>query len=49
MSDKFREVILESGIAVRPVYGPEDLEGIDPARDIGQPGASSRSRAASIR
>ncbi|HKZ87121.1 MAG TPA: methylmalonyl-CoA mutase family protein [Anaerolineae bacterium] len=38
MSDKFREVILESGIAVRPVYGPEDLEGIDPARDIGQPG-----------
>ncbi|MBI3762675.1 MAG: methylmalonyl-CoA mutase [Chloroflexi bacterium] len=38
MSDKTREVILESGIPVKPVYGPDDLTAIDPARDIGQPG-----------
>lgn len=35
MPDKIRDVILESGIAVKPVYGPDDL---DPAREIGQPG-----------
>jgi methylmalonyl-CoA mutase N-terminal domain/subunit len=29
MQDKIREVILESGISVKPVYGPEDVEGID--------------------
>lgn len=33
-----REVVLESGIAVKPVYGPEDLVGRDPARDLGRPG-----------
>lgn len=32
------EVILESGIKVKPVYGPEDLAGIDIERDIGRPG-----------
>jgi methylmalonyl-CoA mutase N-terminal domain/subunit len=28
----------DSGIEVRPIYGPEDLEGFDPARDLGFPG-----------
>ncbi len=28
-----------SGIPLRPVYGPEDLAGFDPARDLGEPGA----------
>lgn len=35
---KVREVILESGIAVKAVYGPEDLKDIDFNRDIGNPG-----------
>jgi methylmalonyl-CoA mutase N-terminal domain/subunit len=34
-----KDVILESGIPVKPVYGPEDLEGIDFASEIGEPGA----------
>ncbi len=38
MADKIRDVILESGIPVKPVYGPEDLGAIDPAGDIGKPG-----------
>jgi methylmalonyl-CoA mutase N-terminal domain/subunit len=38
MPEKIRDVILESGIKVKPVYGPADLTPIDPARDIGQPG-----------
>ena len=38
MAEKIRDVILESGIPVKPVYGPEDLEGVDPALDIGKPG-----------
>lgn len=33
-----REVILESGIAVKPLYGPEDVAGIEPEVDIGRPG-----------
>ena len=33
-----RDVTLHSGIPVKPVYGPEDLVGRDPGRDIGQPG-----------
>jgi methylmalonyl-CoA mutase, N-terminal domain len=33
-----RDVTLHAGISVKPVYGPEDLAGRDPARDIGQPG-----------
>ncbi len=28
----------DSGIELRPVYGPEDLEGFDPERDLGRPG-----------
>jgi methylmalonyl-CoA mutase, N-terminal domain len=27
-----------SGVPIAPLYGPEDLRGIDPARDIGEPG-----------
>ena len=33
-----REPKLHAGIPIKPVYGPEDLEGRDPARDIGRPG-----------
>ncbi len=39
MADRERKVILESGIPVKPVYGPDDVAGLDPAQDIGQPGA----------
>src|SRR5918999_386972 len=28
----------DSGIEIKPVYGPEELEGFDPARDLGHPG-----------
>ena len=28
----------DSGIEIKPVYGPEEIEGFDPARDLGQPG-----------
>src|SRR5688572_33335113 len=28
----------DSGIELKPVYGPQDLEGSDPARDLGRPG-----------
>ncbi|HEX9675527.1 MAG TPA: methylmalonyl-CoA mutase family protein [Anaerolineales bacterium] len=38
MSDQLDEVTLESGISVKPVYGPEDLAAVDPERDIGRPG-----------
>jgi methylmalonyl-CoA mutase N-terminal domain/subunit len=38
MAVTMREVILESGIPVNPVYGPEDLAGVDLASDIGRPG-----------
>src|SRR5574337_425906 len=27
-----------SGMPVAPLYGPEDLRGFDPARDLGEPG-----------
>ena len=33
-----RDVTLHAGIPVKPVYGPEDLAGRDPARDLGRPG-----------
>src|SRR3990170_767171 len=33
-----REVILESGIPVKAVFGPQDLAELDWARDIGEPG-----------
>jgi len=35
---KLRDVKLESGIPVKPIYGPEDLADFDPARDLGEPG-----------
>src|SRR3972149_3079227 len=38
MPDKIREVILESGIPVKPVYGPDDLKGVALPKEIGQPG-----------
>ncbi len=31
--------VTDSGIEIRPVYGPEDLEGWDPARQLGVPGS----------
>lgn len=37
-SDDLADVLLESGIEVKPVYGPEDIQGIDFAKEIGQPG-----------
>lgn len=33
-----RDVRLHAGIAVKPVYGPEDVAGVDFERDIGRPG-----------
>ena len=38
MTTKIREVTLESGISIKPVYSPEDLAGNDSSRDISQPG-----------
>lgn len=35
---EIKEVILESGIPVKTVYGPEDIKDIDYDRDIGNPG-----------
>lgn len=36
--EQIKEVTLESGISVKPVYTPEDVKSVDYARDIGQPG-----------
>ncbi|MGB9903955.1 MAG: methylmalonyl-CoA mutase family protein, partial [Desulfotomaculales bacterium] len=36
--EEIKEVILESGIRVKPVYGPEDIKDLDYARDLGNPG-----------
>jgi len=33
-----KDVVLHAGIPVKAVYGPEDLERFDPARDLGAPG-----------
>ncbi len=35
---EFNELVLESGIPVKPVYGPEDLEGVDLDQELGAPG-----------
>ncbi|OGK83572.1 MAG: methylmalonyl-CoA mutase [Candidatus Rokubacteria bacterium GWC2_70_24] len=35
---KITDVVLHSGIPVKPVYGPGDLAGFDPARELGAPG-----------
>jgi methylmalonyl-CoA mutase N-terminal domain/subunit len=37
-NQKIRDVILESGITVKPVYGPAEIADIDAAREIGLPG-----------
>ncbi len=36
--EEIKEVILESGIKVKPVYTPEDIAHIDYDRDLGRPG-----------
>jgi len=35
---KNRQVILESGIPIKPVYGPDDIAQMNVARDLGKPG-----------
>jgi methylmalonyl-CoA mutase N-terminal domain/subunit len=30
--------VTDSGIEIRPLYGPEDLQGFDPGRDLARPG-----------
>ena len=37
--EKLRDVVLESGIAVKPIYTPQDVADLDYARDISEPGA----------
>ena len=37
MSDERR--VTDAGIEIQPVYGPGDLSGFDPERDLGEPGA----------
>ena len=36
--EEIKEVILESGIKVKPVYTPDDLQGWDYRQDLGNPG-----------
>jgi methylmalonyl-CoA mutase N-terminal domain/subunit len=36
--DKTKDVVLNAGIPVKPVYGPDDLRDLDYARDLGNPG-----------
>jgi methylmalonyl-CoA mutase, N-terminal domain len=38
MANEPTDVVLDAGIPVKPVYGPEDLAGFDPAHDLGRPG-----------
>jgi methylmalonyl-CoA mutase N-terminal domain/subunit len=38
MAKDKKDVILESGIHVKPVYGPEDLSGFEIENDLGSPG-----------
>ena len=35
---KLKDVVLESGIEVKPVYGPEDVMDRNYERDVGNPG-----------
>jgi len=37
MADEERRVT-DSGIELKPLYGPDDLDGFDPMRDLGRPG-----------
>jgi methylmalonyl-CoA mutase N-terminal domain/subunit len=36
--DELNKVVLESGIEVKPVYGPDDISGLDLEHDVGRPG-----------
>src|SRR5438132_11711941 len=36
--------LTDSGIEVRPLYGPSDLAGFDPDRDLGRPGRAPFTR-----
>ncbi|HEY3211155.1 MAG TPA: methylmalonyl-CoA mutase family protein [Actinomycetota bacterium] len=36
--------VTDAGIEIRPIYGPEDLEGFDPHRDLGLPGSPPYTR-----
>jgi len=36
--EEIKEISLESGIKVKPVYGPEDIRDLNYEKDIGQPG-----------
>jgi methylmalonyl-CoA mutase N-terminal domain/subunit len=36
--------LTDAGIEIRPLYGPEALEGFDPERDLGTPGAAPFTR-----
>jgi len=36
--EELTEVILESGISIKPVYGPEDLNNLDFEKEVGNPG-----------
>ncbi len=36
--------LTDSGIEIRPVYGPGDLDGFDPDRDLGRPGQTPFTR-----
>lgn len=36
--EELKEVFLESGIKIKPVYGPEDIRDLDFENEIGQPG-----------
>ena len=35
---KLRDATYLDGIAIKPVYGPADLAGFDPAAELGEPG-----------
>jgi methylmalonyl-CoA mutase, N-terminal domain len=36
--------ITDAGIEIRPLYGPDDLQGFDPERDLGKPGEAPFTR-----
>jgi methylmalonyl-CoA mutase N-terminal domain/subunit len=38
-SERQRSFTTISGVTVKPVYGPDDVAGVDPGRDLGAPGS----------
>src|SRR5918996_2002184 len=38
MSEQPDRRVTDAGIEIQPLYGPEDLGGFDPHRDLGSPG-----------